>query len=514
MTVDRSASVRRSVALVWRSLRSMRTALVLLLVLAGGAVIGSLLPQIPNTPERVGRYLTDHELLGPLFFRAGFFDVYGSWWFVLITTLLFVSLAACLIPRTRALARSARQRPVQARELETFPQHRSFAVARPPGEVAAAAERLLRRRRFRVARDGTGVAAEKGILREAGSLLFHWAFVLLLVGVIVGKGTGFSGFAVVTEGETWVDALPNYDGRIRTGRYFGGDFTGIGVRLLDFEASYRRTGVPIDFVSRVAIEDRAGRSLGTREIRVNRPASIAGLRLFQSGFGWAPVVTASLDGERVWSSPVEMRRDDPPEGVSAEAMPWRAAIKLTAPEPDVMVTLELWPDFRAFAALRVTGRPVPMLVSFDPYLRFSVYEGTILDPSRGAIDPTGLRLVDRGALHASEGTSVEVPRVGELALAFPQLRQYSELLVGRDHGIPIVLSAAILVLVGLLPALYISRRKVWVRAQDVPTGSRVTIGGFALQRKDAFEEEFTRLARSLEGSGPPAVAPSEPVGAP
>ena len=103
MTVDRSASVRRSVALVWRSLRSMRTALVLLLVLAGGAVIGSLLPQIPNTPERVGRYLTDHELLGPLFFRAGFFDVYGSWWFVLITTLLFVSLAACLVPQVKTV---------------------------------------------------------------------------------------------------------------------------------------------------------------------------------------------------------------------------------------------------------------------------------------------------------------------------------------------------------------------------------------------------------------------------
>ncbi|HEX6400671.1 MAG TPA: cytochrome c biogenesis protein ResB, partial [Actinomycetota bacterium] len=78
MTADARPTIRRSVALVWRSLRSMRTALVLLLMLAAGAVIGSLLPQIPNTPRAVGQWLDRHEVLGPLFLRAGFFDVYGS----------------------------------------------------------------------------------------------------------------------------------------------------------------------------------------------------------------------------------------------------------------------------------------------------------------------------------------------------------------------------------------------------------------------------------------------------
>jgi len=476
----------------------MRTALILLLLLASGAVIGSLLPQIPNSPTRVGRYLNDHEFWGTLFLRAGFFDVYGSWWFVLITTLLFVSLGACLLPRTRATLRALRQPPVQARELDAFPQHAEVGRSLEPEAAAAEAERLLRRRGFRVRRDGAAVAAEKGLLRETGSLLFHWAFVLLLAGVILGKGTGFSGFAVVTEGETWVDARPNYDGRIRVGRYFGEAFTGTQIELLDFEATFRSNGVPLDFVSRVRVRDRDGRSLGTREIRVNHPASVDGLRLFQSGYGFAPVLTAELADDRLWSSPIDMRRDEPPPGIPADAMPWRGAIKVTTTEPDLMVTLELWPDFRAWVALQLTGRPTSMLVPFDPYVRFSVYEGTIADPARATLDTTGLRRVARGDLRAAGTATVMAPGVGELTLAFPELRQYSELQVSRDVGIPIVVVAAILVLVGLIPALYVSRRKIWVRARPVSGGSRVTVAGFALQRKDAFSEEFERIVRSIE----------------
>ena len=113
-------TLRRSTALVWRTLRSMRTALILLLMLALASVAGSLVPQWPNSPERVIRYQLDHPLVGAFYGRAGLFDVYGSWWFVLITTLLFVSLVACLFPRTRALVRTLRQRPVQAREIDAF----------------------------------------------------------------------------------------------------------------------------------------------------------------------------------------------------------------------------------------------------------------------------------------------------------------------------------------------------------------------------------------------------------
>ena len=49
-----------------------------------------------------------------------------------------------------------------------------------------------------------------------------------------------------------------------------------------------------------------------------------------------------------------------------------------------MITLELWPDFRSFANLQLTGEPTSMLVQFDPYIRYSVYTGEIARSARSS----------------------------------------------------------------------------------------------------------------------------------
>jgi cytochrome c biogenesis protein len=82
-------------------------------------------------------------------------------------------------------------------------------------------------------------------------------------------------------------------------------------------------------------------------------------------------------------------------------------------------------------------------------------------------------------------------------MAFPDLRQYTTLQISHDATVPWVLAAAILIVLGLLPALYISRRKVWVRARADGTGSVLQVGGFALQRKDRFDEEFASLVEAV-----------------
>jgi cytochrome c biogenesis protein len=482
-----SETLYRSVSSVWRTLRSMRTALILLLVVGVASIFGSLVPQAPNTPGAVADLFLDRPLLARLYQALGLFDVYGSWWFTLTYVLLLISLASCLIPRTRAAMRGLGRRPAAARELETLRHFEERTVPRPPEAALERSHRVLRRRRFRVARDGEALAAEKGASREAGSLLFHWSLFLVLVGAVYGKGFGFTGQATVVEGETWTESHAGYDLPPNEGRFFSEDLhTGFQVRVEDFDAAFHPNGVPRDFVSRVELIDEDGTSLGIQEIRVNEPLEHLGVKLYQLGYGWAPVIEVRRDGRLLASGPILFITDDPGD----LSRPWRGVIKLPSLEPQVGLELTLLPD----PVAATTG--APMLEARNPFTFFQAWRGDLrLSAAQSVfrLDKRGLEPWESGGLGL--GQTVELP--GGLEITFRELREYTQFLVKRDPGLGVMLAAAILLLLGILPALYSSRRKVWVRVQPAGGGTRLQVGGFALQRRAAFEEEFRGLVREL-----------------
>jgi cytochrome c biogenesis protein len=466
-------------------------ALILLLVVALASVAGSLVPQIANSPQRVAVMYRDHPLLARLYESAGLFDVYGSWWFTLAYVLLLVSLASCLIPRTRGLIRSFRQRPQPARELESL---RHFAAATVPGRPEDAIERarrVFRRRWYRVSLGNgseQGLAAEKGVAREVGSLLFHSAFFLLLVGIIYGKGFGFAGQVTVVEGGVFTEAHANYDVPPTEGRFFSESMhRGFQVLVRAFEVRYRRTGLPRDFVSHVEVREGA-RTVRTEEIRVNDPLVHEGVKVFQSGYGWAPVIEVRQDGRLLAAGPVVFVTD----GSQDQRRAWRGVVKLPSIRPQVGLEFRLLPDPQSF----VLG--APMLEARDPFLGFTAYRGDLrLTAAQNVftLDKRGLEKWEDGGI--GMGQRAELPN--GLEISFPKLRQYTQFRVALDPGTGIVLAAAILVLVGLIPALYSSRRKLWVRATPEGDETLLQLGGVALQRRAAFEDEFRRLARELVG---------------
>ena len=84
----------------WRQLTSMRTALILLMLLGVAAIPGSLIPQrITNAIAVRDLYQTNPEL-AKWYDRFSLFDVYGSPWFSAIYILLFISLIGCVLPRS------------------------------------------------------------------------------------------------------------------------------------------------------------------------------------------------------------------------------------------------------------------------------------------------------------------------------------------------------------------------------------------------------------------------------
>ena len=240
----------------WRQLTSMRTALVLLFLLAVAAIPGSVFPQRSVDAQRVQDYYAAHPELAPWLERFGGFEVYASPWFASIYLLLFASLIGCVVPRLLDHVRALRLAPPDApKRLDRLPQH-APAVSRQaePAVVADGVARVLRRRRFRtVVRErpdgGWTVSAEKGHLKETGNLLFHVALLAVLIGVGFGHWYGWHGNRILVAGadQGFCDSLPQYDDSSLGPRVDAADLPDFCLKLTDFTATYQSTGQPKAF---------------------------------------------------------------------------------------------------------------------------------------------------------------------------------------------------------------------------------------------------------------------------
>jgi len=164
---------------LWRQLTSMKTALFLLLLLALGAIPGSLVPQRSADPNGVVQFERDNPELFATLDALQLFDTYTSVWFSAIYILLFISLVGCIIPRTahhiRALRTPPPKTPKNLSRLEGYQTLRlEGAAGKQPSadEALAAAERVLKKSGYRIQRYGHSVAGEKGYCGKQRTLSF------------------------------------------------------------------------------------------------------------------------------------------------------------------------------------------------------------------------------------------------------------------------------------------------------------------------------------------------------
>src|SRR5829696_1401218 len=129
----------------------MRTAIVLLFLLALAAVPGSLLPQRSLSQNNVDQYFVEHPTLAPVLDRLYLFDVFSSPWFAAVYLLLFISLIGCVLPRAVEHARALRAAPPPApRRLLRLPDSASVPTSLSGTGPLDVVEEELRVRRFRV----------------------------------------------------------------------------------------------------------------------------------------------------------------------------------------------------------------------------------------------------------------------------------------------------------------------------------------------------------------------------
>jgi cytochrome c biogenesis protein len=173
---------------------------------------------------------------------------------------------------------------------------------------------------------------------------------------------------------------------------------------------------------------------------------------------------------------------------------WHGVVKIPGAKP-FQVGVEMF----FFNDLQLGANDIPFNASpypSHPVIFFQEYQGDL-----GLTQPQSVYELDKTGLAPGKAGAVALGGTVDLGdgiqLKFPELRRYSVLQFTRNPGAWVLFAAAVLILVGLIPALYSSRRRVWLRA--VPAGGtlRIEVAGQALQRKAAFEEEFTALVREL-----------------
>lgn len=487
----------------WRQLTTMRTALILLFLVALGTVPGSILPQRGQAPEEVAAYLEEHTTLGPWLDRLSMFDVFAAPWFAAIYILLFVSLAGCVIPRAGRHYRAMRARPPAApRNLGRLPQSASFETDAPPEDVLAEARTVLRGRRFRVDVADGAASAEKGYLGETGNLVFHLALLALLFALGVGNLFGYQGNVLLTEGKTFAHSLSLYD-QFTPGRIFDAeDLPPFTLTLDDFKAEYltegEKRGQATDFNAAIRYRPAPDAAERSYDLRINHPLNVGGTKVYLLGHGYAPEFTVrDAEGEVAFRDAVpflEMgQRNLTSEGV----------VKVPDAQPEQLAFYGiLWPTAMASedGEQIVSGFPAPL----RPVVTITAFKGDIgLDDgtpqSVYRLEGVGetLHPVKDGQKLLEPGETFEIPGGG--SITFEGLKEYVTVSVNRDPGRIPALIAAILAVLGVATSFMVRRRRVWVRASAAEGGRTVVeVGGLTLGNPTA---EFDEIVAALRGPG-------------
>ncbi len=472
----------------WRQLTSMRTALVLLLLLALASIPGSVIPQEDIDSLAVSRWRDNHPELAPIWDRFDLFSVYSSPWFSAIYILLMISLVGCIIPRLFVYWRALRSQPPRApRYLSRLPESTSFTVDEDPDDVLARAAALMRKRRYRVAwtaGESDAVAAERGHLREAGNLVFHLAVLVVLVGVATGSLFGYKGGVILLNGASYgfSNNLTQYDD-FAPGSLFDTDvMEPFSFSVTDFDVDWitdgPRAGMARKFVAHLDYETAPGEKTKDYDLRVNHPLTIGGTEIFLIGHGYAPVITVrDGNGDIALSGPTVFLP------TNAQTFESFGVVKAVDAQP-TQIGLEgtFYPTF-AMGQDAEGNLAMPASIwgdALDPLVSMFVYTGDLgLDDGSGAsvyvLDKSRTTQVTKPdgqpfRMDLRPGQTVTLPD-GLGSVTFEGLQRWNKIQISRTPGKFVALGGMIMALLGLLCSLFVRPRRLWVRARRREDGT-------------------------------------------
>jgi len=468
----------------WRQLTSMRTALILLILLGVAAIPGSLFPQRSQNPQKVDQYFVSDPTLAHWMDRFKLFNVYASPWFSAIYLLLFISLIGCVLPRTiEHLKAIGKKPPLTPKNLDRM---EGFRVAEQESDVALLNARAwFKKNHFRIRVDENSISAEKGYGRETGNLLFHLSLVLILIGVALGSLFGSKGEAIVNVGERFVNTPTSYD-TLSFGKFQGqGSLVPFELKVTDFVAKYNAsTSMPEDYTLTASVANPIGSPSKSISIKVNKPLTYGNTKIYLQANGYSPVVSIrDKSGVVTFHGPVIFL----PQDANLSSI---GAIKVPDMNPQIGFIASFLPTAKSSKTRGVFSSYPEVL---NPELVISVWQGNLgLDSGNPQsvyeLNTSHMKKIGLHALNLGDTYNFAVG-----SITFEGWKSWVNLQIVDDPGKMYALFGAIFAILGLLISLFTRQRRIWVKV-----GSRVEIAGLAKNGIPGLSGELDDLQRKVE----------------
>lgn len=256
-------------------LANLPFAIVLLLLIAGFSIFGSIIEQDQAIDFYIRTY-NQTSLFGfissDLILFFGLDHIFKTWWFIGLLILFGTSLTCCTFITQLPLLNNVKR-------LKFYQSDRVFdrlpikleLIFQPSGKIIT----NLTSKGYQVFQSGNNYYANKGITGRVAPIIVHFSMVLILIGTIFASLGGFVAQEFVPESEIFhiqnilnnniSTFVPNLSGRIN-----------------DFWISYGNDRSIKQFYTDLSILDSNGEELKRETIYVNHPLKYRGLTFYQT----------------------------------------------------------------------------------------------------------------------------------------------------------------------------------------------------------------------------------------
>lgn len=428
---------------LWDLFCSLKLTMFVLISLAVISIIGTIIPQGAPPPEYLAQ-LSSAKL--KLYRSLGFFDMYHSWWFILLLYLLTVNLVACSIKRLPHIWKII-TRPETVFNTRLEQSLTGVVSFSNPDEPKKNKERIAAILKAEFANpvvteaDGAWhIFAQKNPWCRLSVYCVHLSVIIIFIGAIIGSLFGFKGFVNILEGESVSRVMSRSEKEIDLG---------FSVLCEKFSVAYYNTGAPKEFKSILTVLENGKPVPGYEHVRVivNDPLSYKGITFYQSSYGNAGnyhFTVSDLDGKSV--VPLSVNSDS----------------SVILPDGSSMHVVEATEDISPYAK----GLSGPA-VQVELHSPSGASEQFIVYANHPELNIQHARQHKGGAIIHYKGA---------------ELRMYTGLQVAKDPGVWIVWLGCFLMVMGVYAAFFMSHRRIWVRIQD----GTVTVGGNASKNQASF----------------------------